>query len=94
MKAMPTIPGKAGASMALERELDTFGKQLLGLLQDPKNHGKFALVYGDAVYGLFDSVDDALAAGYERFSLEPFLVKHVVEHEEPRYFSRNVKRCR
>ena len=79
--------------MALERELATFQRELAGLLADPAKRGKFALVHGDAVDSVWPTVDAALDAGYDRFGLEPFLVKEVTEHEEPRYFSRNITRC-
>lgn len=77
--------------MALEIELATFHRELAGLLADPSNRGTFALVHGDSVSGVFPNFDAALAAGYEQFGLSPFLVKEVTEHEEPRYFSRNLR---
>lgn len=79
--------------MALERELETFKKELPRLLQGPANRGKFALIHGETVQGLYASVDDALAAGYQFFGLGPFLVQEVTEYEQARYFSRNVTRC-
>ena len=75
----------------LDRELDTFRRELPTLLADPANRGLFALVRGPAVTGLYPSFDTALSAGYDRFGLEPFLVKEVTEHEVPRYFSRNLR---
>ena len=81
--------------MALELELQTFSaRELPGLLQTPSNRGKHALVHGDKVDSLWPSVEKALAAGYQRFGLEPFLVREVTDNEEPQYFSRNVTRCR
>ena len=79
--------------MALERELETFQKELPRLLQDEANRGKYALVYGDKVDSVWETVDEALAAGYDRFALDPFLVKEITEREEARFFSRNVSRC-
>ena len=79
--------------MALERELATFRRELPILLRDPANRGKHVLVQGDTVHSVWDSVDAALAAGYDAFELAPFLVKEIVEHERPRHFSRNVSRC-
>ena len=77
--------------MALERELDTFRRELPQLMGDPINRGKFALVNGDSVAGLFPDFDAALAAGYEQFGLEPFLVKEVTNQEKPGFFSRNLR---
>jgi hypothetical protein len=82
-----------GDVMALERELASFRRELPKLLRDPANRGKHALIHGDAVHSVWDTVDDALSAGYDAFQLEPFLVKEIVEHERPRHFSRNVSRC-
>jgi hypothetical protein len=79
--------------MALERELETFRRQLPGLLADPANRGKHALVHGDQVQGLYGSAEEALAAGYQHFGLEPFLVQEVTDQEKPQYFSHNVTRC-
>jgi hypothetical protein len=84
---------KEGATMPLEREMETFSRELPNLLSDPEKRGKYALVFGDRVDSVWPSVDDALTAGYDRFGLAPFLVKEIVEHEKPRYFSRNVTRC-
>lgn len=78
--------------MALEQELQTFQRELPALLADPAKRGKYALVHGDAVAGIYPSVDAALDAGYDHFGLDPFLVKEITEHEEPRYFSRNITR--
>jgi hypothetical protein len=79
--------------VALERELETFQRELPALLTDPAKRGKYALAHGDRVEGVYPSVDAALDAGYDHFGLEPFLVKAITEHEEPRYFSRNITRC-
>jgi hypothetical protein len=77
--------------MALEKELDTFVRQLPDLLKDPQNEGQFALVRGDEVAGVFPSFDAALSVGYDKYQLDPFLVKEVTEREHPRYFSRSLK---
>jgi len=77
----------------LDREVSTFRRVLPTLLADPAKRGLFALVHGDQVAGVYDSFDAALEAGYERFGLDPFLVKEVTEHEEPKYFPRNINPC-
>jgi hypothetical protein len=80
--------------MTLDRELDTLWRELPRLLADSASRGKFALVYRDAVDSVWPDLEAGLAAGYERFGLEPFMVKEIVEQEEPQYFSRNLfKRC-
>ena len=82
-----------GMVVALEQELETFSRELPTLLADPTARGKFVLIHTDTVAGLYPTFEAALSVGYDRFGLAPFLVKQVVEHEEPRYFSRNI-RCR
>jgi hypothetical protein len=77
----------------LEHELDVFHRELPRLLADERNRGKFVLICGDTVAGVYDSRSKALDAGYERFDLRPFLVKEITDHEKPKYFSRNIKRC-
>jgi hypothetical protein len=79
-----------GAAVALERELETFRTALPSLLQDEANRGKYALVHCDQVHSVWDTVDAALEAGYNAFGLEPFLVKEITDHEQPKYFSRSV----
>lgn len=79
-------------AVALERELDTFRRELPRLLQEG-NQGKFVLIHRDQVDSVWDSLDAALEAGYDRFGLEAFMVKEITALENPRYLSRNVKRC-
>jgi hypothetical protein len=79
--------------MALEKELETFTRELPRLLAEG-HKGKHALVHQDQVDSVWPSLTEALDAGYNRFGLEAFLVKEVTDHEEPRFASRNVSRCR
>jgi hypothetical protein len=80
--------------MALERELETFRRELPRLLADPANRGRFALVHDDKVDSVWPTLEEGLEAGYNRFGVESFMVKEVTEHEESQYFSRNLfKRC-
>jgi hypothetical protein len=78
--------------MALERELNTFRSSLPDLLKS--HRGEFALVHETTVDSFWPTEDAALAAGYEKFLLQPFLVKEVTENEKVFYFSRDVSRCR
>jgi hypothetical protein len=79
--------------MVLERELRAFYQALPGLLRDPANRGKFALVHGDAVDSLWPTQEQGLDEGYRRFGLEPFLVQPVTEYEPPVYVSHRVVPC-
>jgi hypothetical protein len=79
---------------SLATETATFQRELEHLLSDPDNRGGFALIHGETVAGVYPDFDSALAAGYDKFELDPFLVKQVVETEIPLYFSRNLNhRC-
>lgn len=65
-----------GEEWTLEKEQDAFEAQLDGLL---KSHpGKHILFKRGAVIGFFGSLEEANAAGLERFGLEEdFLVAHI-----------------
>ena len=77
--------------MALERELETFHRQLPQLLTDG-HEGKFVLIHGEEVAGVYVTREEAISQGYERYGKEPFLAKHIAVAEKPVYFSRNVSR--
>jgi len=70
----------------LDRELQTFRANLASLLVD--HEGKFVLIHGDQVAGVFDTWQQGIAEGYRRFDLEPFLVKRIAAAEKPIFLSR------
>ena len=69
---------------ALEQEIETYKEQLPSLLSE---EGKFALIRGKELVGLFDTYSDALSAGYERFGTQPFLVKQIQAIEQAHFIS-------
>ena len=73
--------------MALERELKTYNDQLTNLLP---NEGKFVLVHDSDVVGIYDTYEDALKTGYEKYGLAPFLVKKIQTVEQVQYFTRDL----
>ena len=73
--------------MALEKELETYRKELPRLLAE---EGRFALIRGDRVAGTFSTYADALQAGYAKFSLSPFLVKRIEAVERVLFFTRDL----
>jgi hypothetical protein len=77
--------------VTLEQEWEAFRRELPSLLAVPENVGKYALIHGGRVDSVWPTMQEALDTGYDRFGIEPFLVQHIVEKEEPRYFSRNIK---
>lgn len=76
---------------SLEQERKTYEEKKPALLA--ASAGKFVVIHGDQVAGVWDTQDDALRAGYERFGLEPFLVKEITEVERVHYFTRDMPIC-
>ena len=62
------------ASTVLRTELDTY-KENLGKWSD--ENGKFVLIKGQEVVGVYPTSLDALQEGYKRFKLDSFLVKQI-----------------
>ncbi|HEY2496831.1 MAG TPA: hypothetical protein VGK24_07165 [Candidatus Angelobacter sp.] len=73
--------------MALEKELETYKKKLPELTQ---HEGKFALIQGDQIADFFSTYEDAIKAGYQKYKLQPFLVKQIRATEPVFFISRNV----
>ena len=48
--------------------------------------GRWALIKGDAVHGVFDTPDEATAAGIQRFLCTAFLVRQIHTFEPVRPF--------
>lgn len=80
----------AGIAMALEKEQDTYRAKLSEL---KASEGKFVLIHGSDISGIFDTYADAIKEGYDRFGLEPFLVKQIQAIERVQFISRFVDPC-
>lgn len=80
-------------STQLATELATFHRVLPDLLADPEKNGKYVLIHGDTVAGVFPSVKEAIETGYSMFGYVSFLAKQIVEREEPLYFPRMLYRA-
>jgi len=52
--------------------------------------GKYLLIKGEEVVGVFESEADALNAGYEKYGNAPFLVKQVLEVEPELRFTASI----
>ena len=76
--------------MALEKELKTYENKLPELKKD---EGKFVLIHGDQVIDIFTSYEDAIKDGYNRFKLEPFMVKQIQSIEQVQFISRPLRPC-
>lgn len=77
--------------MALDTELATYERELPSLLA---SEGKFVLIQGDQVIGVYDTYRDAVQSGYDRCGLTPFLVKRIQIIEQIQYFTRPIGPCR
>ena len=76
--------------MALEREVETYRRKLPELLTEK---GKYVLIFGDAIEGIFDTHDEAIEAGYQRHLNEAFLVRQIAEKEPVVSTTRNLRPC-
>jgi hypothetical protein len=72
--------------MALETELATYHAKLPELKE---HEGKYVLIHRDKVIDFFSTYEDAIKSGYQRFELEPFLVKKVAAIEPIFCFTRH-----
>ena len=83
-----------GCTMAderLKKELETYERHKDELVS--QSEGKFVLIHGDLIAGVFDTYKDALGVGYRQFGLEPFLVKQVQGIEKVQFFTRGLMPC-
>lgn len=71
-----------GKPRLLARELVTYERQ--SPRWRAEHQGRYALVHGDSV-DCFETYEDALKVGYERYRLRPFLIKEIQVVEQPRF---------
>jgi len=76
------VKASGNGGKALETEYATFVSLLPRLAHE---EGKFALIHRSDLAGVYETYQDALAAGYEKFGLKPFLVKQIAASESPAY---------
>lgn len=74
----------------LDTEITTYNAQLPSLME---HQGKFVVIKGDNVIGIYDTYGDALKQGYEKLGLENFLVKCIMPAEQVSFISRHVIPC-
>jgi hypothetical protein len=74
--------------MILDREWQTYQANRPALLE--KDAGRYVLIHGDQIVGVWDTKDQALEEGYRRFVLEPFMVHHIVAEEKPIFVPRGL----
>ena len=76
--------------MSLEKEFETYQSKLNELIE---HEGKYILIKGDEIIGIYSSYDDAVEQGFQRFKLESFLVKQISTIEQMHFISRLVEPC-
>jgi hypothetical protein len=76
--------------MPLEKELETYNRKLPELLDE---EGKFVLIHGNEVAGVWHTYEDTLQEGYSRFGVVPFLVKRIQCVDEVLHFTRDIPSC-
>jgi hypothetical protein len=67
--------------MILDREMATYRAKLPELLE--KYAGRYVLIHGEDVIGVWDTKEQALNEGLERWLFEAYLVKQIVANEKP-----------
>lgn len=82
---------KLGHPLAVE--ISTYEKHLPEWVAQNAT-GKFALVRGTEVGGLFTTHEEAMRQGYAQFGGPPFLVKQVSPFAIVHYISRAITPCR
>lgn len=72
----------------LNLELKTYEENKQNLLNSDRS--KFVLIKGDAIIGTYDTYDDAIKVGIDKFSNKSFLVKQILEVEPTGNFTSNL----
>lgn len=67
--------------MTLERELQRFESLKERLLEH--HEGKYALIIGSELVGIFDHQEEAYKVGVEKHGNVPMLIKRIVRDEPP-----------
>lgn len=72
--------------MSLEIEQATFERRRA---EFAAHAGKFVLIHADQVADFFETYEDAIKAGYQRFALKPFLVRQILSSVQASFISRH-----
>ena len=72
------------SNSGLSGELETYEAHKAELLAE--HEGKFVLIKGDKIVGVYDTHEEALARGYQDYLDEPFLAHEISPVELPIYF--------
>ena len=70
-----------------DTETKTFNEKLPELLVS--DNGKYVVIKGSNIEGIFTSQDDALKCGYSKFKKEPFFMQQILPFQMSNYFRFN-----
>lgn len=73
------------ATDPLQNEIARYERELPGLLTQ---EGRYVVIHAEDPLDIVDTYDDALKVGYEKFGLEPFLVRQISRVEKSANFTR------
>ncbi|HIH50686.1 MAG: hypothetical protein ABSE71_03480 [Candidatus Micrarchaeaceae archaeon] len=76
------------APILLEEELKTYAEKKQELVR--QSNGKYVLIKGKQVIGVYESENDAIKIGIEKFGNVPFLVKKIEEVEQSQNYTSNL----
>lgn len=72
----------------LKKELETYAKHKAELLVE--NSGKYVLIKEEEIVGVYESQNDAINSGFEKFGNVPFLVKKIEQIEQKQNYTSNL----
>jgi hypothetical protein len=75
-----TEAARSSPDSPIYHESQTYRRELPRLLAEGAE-GRFALIKGDEVIGLFADEDEAMRVGREKYLMQPFLVQPILEWE-------------
>jgi hypothetical protein len=73
---LPPLPDMIPGSQ-IETEWNYFRRERLPLLAEG-HEGRWVLIKGEAIFGIFDTRDEAVTAGYARFGVVPLLAQQIL----------------
>lgn len=79
------------ATELLKTELETYEREKPRLVAE--NEGKYVVIHGTEIAGVWDTYVDALNAAYARFNLTPFLVKRIEGIDRIHFFTKDLAVC-
>ena len=72
----------------LEEELETYEENKQELVK--KANGNYVLIKGKTIVDIFESEQDAIKTGIDKFGNVPFLVKKIEEVEQTQNYTSNL----